>query len=178
MKALIVYKSKTGFTKWYAEVIAKETEGDLIDFKDVSAAKMSEYDVIVYGGGLYAGMVNGYKKAKEMFEQSTAKRFILFATGGTSNEDTKEINEVWNRNLSAEELKTIPHFYMQGGICYEKMSFPDKAIMKIMSKMLSKKKAKDSAEEGFAQAIQSSFNITSEEYAKPLINCLLEGEWM
>lgn len=175
MKALIIYKSKTGFTKWYAEVIAKETEGDLIDFMDVSAEKMSEYDVVVYGGGLYAGMINGYKKAKEMFEKSTAKRFILFATGGTPNEATKEIDEVWNHNLSAEELKTIPHFYMQGGICYEKMSFPNKAIMKMMSKMLSKKKDKDSAEEGFAQAIQSSYNITSEEYAKPLIKCLLEG---
>lgn len=175
MKALIIYKSKTGFTKWYAEVIAKETEGDLIDFMDVSAEKMSEYDVVVYGGGLYAGMINGYKKAKEMFEKSTAKRFILFATGGTPNEATKEIAEVWNHNLSAEELKTIPHFYMQGGICYEKMSFPNKAIMKMISKMLSKKKDKDSVEEGFAQAIQSSYNITSEEYAKPLIKCLLEG---
>ena len=174
MKVLIIYKSKTGFTKWYAEVIAKETEGNLIDFKDASAEIMSEYDVVVYGGGLYAGMINGYKKAKEMFEKSTAKRFIIFATGGTPNEATKEIDEVWNHNLSAEELKTIPHFYMQAGICYEKMSFSNRAIMKMMSKVLEKKKNKDSAEEGFAQAIKSSYDITSGEYAKPLIKCVLE----
>jgi menaquinone-dependent protoporphyrinogen IX oxidase len=30
MKALIIYKSKTGFTKWYAEFIAKEVEVYLI----------------------------------------------------------------------------------------------------------------------------------------------------
>ena len=35
MKALIIYKSKTGFTKWYAEFIAKEVDGNLMDFKEV-----------------------------------------------------------------------------------------------------------------------------------------------
>ncbi len=174
MKILVTYKSKTEFTKRYAEIIAQEVNGMLMDFKEVTAEKMSEFDVIVYGGGLYAGMINGYKKAKEMFEKSSAKKFILFATGGTPNEATKEIEEVWKHNLSAEELESIPHFYMQGGICYEKMSFPNRTIMKMMSKVLSKKKNKDSAEEGFAQAIKSSYDIFSKEYAEPLIKYLLE----
>ena len=175
MKALIIYKSKTGFTKWYAEFIAKEVDGNLMDFKEVTAEIMSGYDVVVYGGGLYAGMINGYKKAKEMFEKSSANRFILFATGGTPNEARKKIDEVWKNNLSAEELQSIPHFYMQGGICYEKMSFSNRTIMKMMSKVLDKKKNKDSAEEGFAQAIKSSYDIKAKEYAEPLIKYLLEG---
>lgn len=175
MKILVTYKSKTEFTKRYAEVIAQEVNGMLMDFKEVTVEKMSEFDVVVYGGGLYAGMINGYKKAKEMFEKSSAKKFILFATGGTPNEATKEIEEVWKHNLSAEELESIPHFYMQGGICYEKMSLPDKIIMKMMSKVLNKKKNKDSAEEGFTQAIKSSYDISSKEYAEPLIKYLLEA---
>ena len=105
MKALIIYKSKTGFTKWYAEFIAKEVDGNLMDFKEVTAEIMSGYDVVVYGGGLYAGMINGYKKAKEMFEKSSANRFILFATGGTPNEATKEIEEVWKNNLQQKNCK-------------------------------------------------------------------------
>ena len=175
MKALIIYKSKTGFTKWYAEFISKEVNGNLMDFKEVTAEIMSEYDVVVYGGGLYAGMINGYKKAKEMFEKSSANMLILFATGGTPNDATKEIDEVWKNNLSAEELQSIPHFYMQGGICYEKMSFSNKTIMKMMSKVLDKKKNKDSAEEGFAQTIKSSYDIKAKKYAEPLIKYLLEG---
>ena len=81
-------------------------------------------------------MINGYKKAKDMFEKSSASRFILFATGATPNEATKEIEEVWKNNLPAEELQAIPHFYMQGGICYEKMSFSNRTIMKMMSKVM------------------------------------------
>ena len=119
-------------------------------------------------------MINGCKEAKEMFGKSSAKKFVLFVTGGAPNEAQKELDQVWEHNLSAEELQSIPHFYMQGGICYEKMSFTNRAIMKMMSKMLNKKKNMDSAEEGFAQAIRSSYDITSGEYAKPLIKCLLE----
>ena len=59
MKILVVYKSKTEFTKWYAEIIAKEVGGELTNISEVTADKMSEYDVIVYGGGLYAGKING-----------------------------------------------------------------------------------------------------------------------
>ena len=46
--------------------------------------------------------------------------------------------------------------------------------MKMMSNVLEKKKNKDSAEEGFAQSIKSSYDITSAEYAQPLIKCVLE----
>jgi len=113
------------------------------------------------------------KKAREMFQQSSSIMFIVFATGGTPNEAVKEINEVWKFNLS-EELVTIPHFYMQSGLCYEKMSFLNKTIMKMMSKVLSKKKNMGSTEDEFAQAIKKSYDISSKEYAEPLIKLLLE----
>lgn len=43
MKILVTYKSKTEFTKRYAEIIATEVEGQLTDFKDVTAETMSEF---------------------------------------------------------------------------------------------------------------------------------------
>lgn len=175
MKILVTYKSKTDFTKRYAEIIAKEVDGYLADFKEVTAEMMSEYEVVVYGGGLYAGMVNGLKKAKEMFEKSSAKKFMVFATGGTPNVATEEIDVVWKNNLTVDELVSISHFYMQSGICYEKMSFANRTLMKMMSNVLSKKKNKDSVEEGFSQAIKNSYDISSKEYAAPLIKALLEG---
>lgn len=176
MKILVTYKSKTEFTKRYAEIIAKEVDGYLVDFNEVTIERMSEFDVVVYGGGIYAGMVNGLKKVKEMFEESSAKKMIVFATGGAPNAAVNETDDIWAHNLSVEESESIPHFYMQGGICYEKMSFVNRTFMKMMSKALSKKKNKDSAEEGFSQAITSSYDISSEEYAQPLIRYLLEGQ--
>lgn len=175
MKTLVIYKSKTGFAKWYAEIIAREVEGELIDYKEVTVKKMSEFDIVVYGGGLYAGMINGFKKAKEMFKKSSAKKMVVFATGGTPNVVTGKIDEVWKNNLSEEELTLIPHFYMQAGLCYENMSFMDRTLMKMMANVLSKNQNKDNMEEGFEQAIKSSYNISDEKYVEPLIKCVLEG---
>ena len=173
MKILVTYKSKTDFTKRYAEVIAKGVNADLAEFKEVSAEMMSGYDVIVYGGGLYAGMINGYKKAKEMFAQSTTEKFVLFATGGTPNEDTAKIDEVWKLNLG-DEQQTIPHFYMQAGLCYEKMSFFNRLIMKMMSGILSKNQNTDAPADEVANTLKHSYDISSPEYAEPLVQYLQE----
>ena len=62
-----------------------------------------------------------------------------------------------------------PHFYMQAGLNYERMGFFDKLIMKGLSAMMSKKKDKTPDEEGTAQAIGSSFDASSRDYIKPLV---------
>lgn len=175
MKVLVMYKSKTGFTKKYAEMIAGELECTLMDIKDANAENISSYDVCVYGGGLYAGMVNGLKQAKEMFGKSEAKKFVVFATGGTPNEAAGTVlDEMWKNNLLPEELDNIAHFYMQSGICYEKMKFTDKALMKMVSVVMSKKTDKDGYDEAMAQAIKGSYDISDKKYIEPLVKYLKE----
>ena len=39
MKALVIYSSKTGFTKQYAQWIAEKLAGECITFKDASKKK-------------------------------------------------------------------------------------------------------------------------------------------
>lgn len=174
MKTLLIYKSRTDFTKRYAEWIAEEAECVLMEFGDITGDELSDYDRIVYGSRIHAGVIDSFKKIKEMFRKSEAKELIVFATGGTPNAASQIIDGIWEKNLSAEELVSIPHFYMQSGICYEKMSLSDKAIMKMAATMMSKKKEKDSYETGFEQAIGSSYDISAKEYADPLINYLKE----
>ncbi len=172
MKTLVVYKSKTGFTKKYAELIAQEVSCDMVELKKATAVKMSEYDVVVFGTRFFAGMVDDLKKAKELFEQSGAKKFVVFATGATPNAAEDIVNEVWKNNFTPEEFEAIPHFYMQSGICFEKMPFGEKMMMKVASLMMKTQKEKDEMGQGFEEALKGSFDISSEEYAKPLVEYL------
>ena len=80
---LVTYKSVTGFTKQYAKWIAEELDCTMMEWKDVSAKTMSEYDTVIFGGRFHAGFVDGLKKAKEIFTESTAAKLIVFATGAT-----------------------------------------------------------------------------------------------
>ena len=96
--------------------------------------------------------------------------FVLYRM---ASDNYMEIEEVWKNNMSPEELVNIPHFYMQSGICYEKMKMPDKILMKMASAMLKKKSDKNDFEKGFEQAISHSYDISSESYAEPLIDYVM-----
>ena len=173
-KILIVYKSVTGFTKEYAEMIAQEIDCTLMDFKKVTAETMSRFDTVIFGGRIHAGMVDGLKRAKKLFLQSKASQLIVYTTGATPNESKAVIDEMWKNNLSPSELLEIPHFYFQGGLRYEKMPLPDKLMMKMFCMMMKKKKDKNDLEKQFEKFITSSYDISSKTYIIPLITSLQE----
>lgn len=171
-KILIVYKSVTGFTKEYAEMIAHEVEADLLDLKSASASTLSAYDIIVFGGRVWAGTVDGLKQAKKLFQDSKASTFLVFASGATSNSEQDIIDAMWKNNFSSDELLQIPHFYMQGGLRYERTPKTERLIMKVVRFMLKKKKDKSDYETEFEKSITSSFDNTSASYIQPLIEQL------
>lgn len=171
-KILLVYKSVTGFTQKYAEMIAQEIDCTLMELKKTTAETMSGFDTVIYGGRVHAGTLEGLKDAKKLFQQSKASQFIVYATGAIPNASAKIIEEMWSQNLSPEDLLHIPHFYMQGGLAYEKLPLPDKLMMKAFSAMMKKKKDKTEDEKVMAEAISGSYDISSKEYIMPLVALL------
>lgn len=168
-KTIIVYKSKTGFTRRYAEWIARETGYELLDFKKASLSALAEYDRIVFGSRLFAGTVDGLKKFKETCR---GKQLVLFATGAMPNAADNTIADIWKKNLSADELSSIPHFYMQAGLNYEKMGLAERCMMKMLSIMLSRMKNPSEADLAMARMIEKSFDASDKKYILPLIEHL------
>lgn len=175
-KILVCYKSVTGFTERYAEMIAGETGGTLMRASDVTAGILSKYDTVVFGGRFHAGMVDGLKKMKELAAKSGVKTFAVFATGAMPATAEETIEQAWSSNLTPEELGRIPHFYMPGGLCYERMPLPDKLMMKafaaVMKGRLKNKKDKTEEDRQFERMISASYDLSSKEYIKPLVSYL------
>ena len=61
MRTVVIYKSKTGFTKKYAKWISEELSSDIFDISKVTANMLTAYDTVIYGGGLYAMGISGVK---------------------------------------------------------------------------------------------------------------------
>lgn len=171
-KILILYKSVTGFTKEYAEKLANKTGAACIPLKGATAEALSGFDTVVFGGRLHAGTLDGLKRAKALFGQSRANRFLVFATGACPNEATATIEEMWHNNFSPAELSEIPHFYMQAGLRYENMPPIDRLMMKGLRSFLAKKKEKNESERQMEAMIAGSFDISSEKYLAPLLDAL------
>lgn len=171
-KMIVVYKSSTGFTKKYAELIAERMECALADYRNVSADMLSGYDVVIFGTRAHAGMIDGYRKAKKLFERSGIATLVLFVTGAMPNTATATVEAFWEQNLPEGEREKIPHFYMQSGLCYEKMSLTDRLMMKVAAVMVKNKKDKTAEDIAFEQAIKSSYDISSAKYIEPLVSYL------
>ena len=103
-KIIVVYKSSTGFTKKYAEWIAEEVKGTLADHRTVTAQMLSEYEVVVFGSRAHAGMIDGYKKARELFQKSAAGKIVLFVTGATPNAAEDMIRD-FDKNAYEKEFE-------------------------------------------------------------------------
>ena len=112
MKSIVIYKSKTGFTKKYAQWIAEDLSADILDVSKVTMSILTSYDTIIYGGSLYAGGIIGVKLIKENINKLKDKKVLVFATGASpAREDV--INEVRNKNFTQEEQKYIKFFYLK-----------------------------------------------------------------
>jgi menaquinone-dependent protoporphyrinogen IX oxidase len=170
MKTIVVYKSKTGFTKRYAEWIAKDLGCEAVSADKVSAKELQPYQTVIYGGGITAGQIGGLKKFKGVIADNLGQKLIVFATGATPAEVLKEKDTVKEANFTSEELKEIPYFYFQSGINYENMKLGGKLLMKMFSAMLSKKKDKTPEEQGMAETITKSADYSDVKFIQPLIS--------
>ena len=170
MKRLIVYNSKTGFTKKYANWIAEEIDCDVELYKNIDRININEYDLLIFGSRIHAGKIEYFNKIRAFVENNKIKHFIIFVIGGHPNAVEKENSELWTNNLTENEIKNIPHFYFQGGLNYEKMGLSDKIIMKTVSFFLNKDTLKDKDKTGIRVDTRNSYDISSKEYIKPLVD--------
>ncbi|MCO1604694.1 flavodoxin domain-containing protein [Desulfosporosinus nitroreducens] len=131
MKTLVIYNSKTGFTKKYAEWISEELSADIINASKVATNMLSAYDCVIYGGGLYVVGINGVKMITQNVDKLKGKKVVVFATG-MSPSRKEAVNEVKKKNFSLEQQKIIQFFYLRGGFDYSKLNPIDKMLMSLL----------------------------------------------
>lgn len=169
MRCIVIYKSQTGFTKKYAEWIAEELTADLFHVSDVNIGKLKNYDTIIYGGGLYAAGINGIKLITDNTSILEGKKLIVFATGASVGR-AEEIDEVRNKNFTAEQQKFIKFFYLRGGFNYKNLSFFNKILMTFLKLKLKKKKDLTSDEKGMLAAYDHPIDFCKKKNIQELID--------
>ena len=157
MKQVIVFHSKTGFTRRYAELLSRQTGAALLPLGQASRAALTDCDRVVFGSFLHAGRISGLLKCLRLVGD---KPLILFVTGAAPAQ-----TDFWQANLSAEQLARIPHFYLPGGLCYEKMPLPDRAMMKLAAFFMGRR---PDADPQFAAAIRRSYDLFDPAAVAPL----------
>ena len=137
MSGIRLYKSKYGSTKKYAEWLAEETGFAPMDVGNASIENVSQYDTVLFGGGVYASGIAGLSFLKKHWGSLGEKKVLVFICGA-SPYDKKAFDAIVASNMK-DGLSGVPCFYCRGAFDMSSMTFRDKTLCKLLQKSLAKK---------------------------------------
>jgi menaquinone-dependent protoporphyrinogen IX oxidase len=174
-KAVVIYRSKTGFTKNYAQWIAEELHCDLLDGKKASLKDFMQYDTIIYGAGLYASGISGLKLITRNYEALKNKKLIVFAVGASPvRAETTEALRI--ANLSEEQRERIHFYYLRGGFDYARLSPFYRFLMTLKKLQLKRIKNPDADVKGMLASYEHPLDFTKKANVAPIVRDVMTGQ--
>lgn len=126
-KIAVVYKSKRGSTKQYAQWIAEELDAGLFDVDTCKVSDLDDYDTIVFGGWIRAGGIQGLEFLKKHMGRLEGKELLTFAVGLNVHEEAVQA-ECRELNF-LKELEGLPCWFFRGAYNPACVSGIEKTIM-------------------------------------------------
>lgn len=169
MNGIILYRSKYGATKKYAEWLSEETGFPCIETKKAKIADVQKYDTIILGGGIYASGIAGLSFLKKHMEALEGKKCIVFCDGASPYEEAA-FQEIIRHNMTGK-LHAIPCFYCRGAWDLAAMGTVDRNLCKMLQKAAAKKPPSqyEPWERALMEAGDGRCDWTDRKYLAPIL---------
>jgi menaquinone-dependent protoporphyrinogen IX oxidase len=167
---IVIYKTKYGATKMYAEWIAEELGCPVIDAKDISDEIFKKYDTIIYGGGLYAEVINGVRVITKKLDKLKGKKIVVFTTGITPLECRDYYDKmVINKNFTTDMLNQVKVFNFLGKMILDELSPVHRTALKSLKKIMSAKQNPSEMEKMLIELCDADGDFSDKGEIKALI---------
>ena len=123
-KTGVIYYSKTGFTRKYAEWLAEALECDAVAYPQAAKTTWSDYDTVIFASWFHAGRI---QKLDWFMRLPLAGKKRIVAAVGAMPADAPEVPAALRSNFG-DGWAQYHVFYLPGGLCYEKMGAADRAL--------------------------------------------------
>lgn len=149
MKTIVVYESKTGFTRQYALWIAERCGCKTIEAKKLTAQTLRSYERVVFGGWVMGNSIVGLDKLLALNPANA----VIFAVG--SSPQTEEVEKAIRE---ANNLANTPFFYLEGGFRFDELPLLFRIMLKTIKRVVSKKENQTEQEKHMAKILGTSFD--------------------
>lgn len=167
----IVYSSRKGSTRRYAEWLAKDCGADLFPLAEAVVDQLAEYRTVVYGGCVYNGLIDGISFIKKNRDVLRDCRLFVFTVGLTQPGDEAAFQQVLDRNFEPQELEGLRFHHFLGALDFKKMSLMQRLMMRILKKSIQQKpkEARSELENYVLKAYGGQVDFTNRAYIRPLV---------
>ncbi len=114
-EGIVLYSSRTGYSKRYAEYIAQELDYTIKPIQKANLFQVSCYPTVIFGGGLHHNRIDGIEGLTEGFKYFGEQNLIIFSVGLASVND-ELIKQIKAKNFP--EFMDGTYFYhaLPGGL--------------------------------------------------------------
>ncbi|MGN0779318.1 MAG: flavodoxin domain-containing protein [Aristaeellaceae bacterium] len=158
---LIVYNSKGGSTRRYAQLLASSTGGEAVSMKDVRPGQLREAGTVVFASWLMAGNLQGDSFLKRHWPILKDKRTALAVVGLGQRLDEKLWEEYTARAFTPEMRQGLRVFYLRGAYDPSKRGFFTRKLMNAVASALSKKPSPTPEEQALARDMRQGCDYVS-----------------
>ena len=140
MNGVVIYKTKYGSTKQYALWIGEELGFKVVESKEITIDEIEKYDTIIYGGGLYAEVINGASLITKNIDRLKDKKIAIYSTGITPLDCRDYYDKyVIEKNFKNGVPENIKTFNFMGKMVLEELSLVHRTALKTLKKIMSGK---------------------------------------
>lgn len=136
--SIVIYTSKRGSAKQYAEWIAEELSCDAVPLSEAKNVNLYDYNCIVYGGWIRGSGIVDFDKFAGMLDDELMERLIVYGVG-IADETAENYAQVWGYSIGKIDPKNEKRIllYILGGR-YDPRNVKglDAFLMKIMRSVL------------------------------------------
>jgi menaquinone-dependent protoporphyrinogen IX oxidase len=164
MKGLVVYKSKYGATRQYADWIGEALKWPVYTPEKLLTQTIDGADVLVIGSSVYEGKLLLRDWLKKQAARLMNKKLYLFIVCATPADKKEVLSQIAKQNIPAPLLEKCTVCFLRGRVVIKDLNWMDKLMLKMAARV-----TKDPDEK---QRMISGFDAVNRENVLPLINDL------
>ena len=174
MNAIVVYKTKYGSTKNYADWIGEELNCKVTDVKEITINELKKYDTIIYGGGLYAEIINGVSIITKNIDSLKNKKIAVHTTGITPLDCRDYYDKiVIEKNFKNGVPECVKIFNFTGKMVLDELSTVHRTALKTLKKIMSSKKEPTEMEKLLVELCDADGDFSDRSQITDLVKYIL-----
>ena len=162
-KIAVIYSSKFGHTKKYADWLKEDLGADVLSVDGFSPTKLLSYKLVIFACGVYGDKLSIIDFIKKNMSSVPLQKSMIMAVSWYTNDSEEAKQKLIEENYPEQLKNVVPMYVVNSGIDLKKVPPMDKAKLLTARLMIEKKEGRSSDDINALAIIKGYSDQTSKD---------------